>query len=373
MARVRTIGTNALTYPELRNFAGHAYSNYQFKKVVDFYKIPSFLLFKLRGKINRKWLNSFMDFGLNHCAFYHFFNVINLGKKPNITTYETTLPRWKDTASEFKVGLELLARKNCVQLIAISQSAYNRQAQVIKTYRPDLFEQIMQKNRVLLPPQTPFLENFSEKRALGNTIVFTIVGADFFRKGGEAIMAVFDQLIEHKHPVHLNIVSTLNYGDYASKSSKNNLDRVLSIIHKYPQNITHYQSLSNDQVKKLLLDTDVALLPSLAETFGYFILEAQAAGCPVITTDIRAMPEINNESRGWLVKICLENKDEADLSMPEKLINNISSQLKTIILEILKDPSIIRVKGHSALKNIIENHSPSQHQMVLEALYESIQ
>jgi glycosyltransferase involved in cell wall biosynthesis len=131
--------------------------------------------------------------------------------------------------------------------------------------------------------------------------------------------------------------------------------------------------MSNDGVKKLLLETDVALLPSLAETFGYFILEAQAAGCPVITTDIRAMPEINNPESGWLININTDGRDDADLTHPNQLIQKIENQLQTIIIEILNDPSIIRKKGSVALANIIKNHDPKTHQTILESIYNTIE
>ena len=36
---------------------------------------------------------------------------------------------------------------------------------------------------------------------------------------------------------------------------------------------------------------DVFVYPSLNETFGLPILEAMACGCPVVTSDITAMPE----------------------------------------------------------------------------------
>ena len=372
MDRVKTIGTNALSYPEIRNFAGYKYQYFRFKKAIDFYKFLSFFLFRIKGKINRKWLNSFMDWGLNRCNLYHFFNVIHLGNHPFITTYETVLPRWNDSPNEFKKGLEIIAKNNCIQLIAISTSASIRQVNIIKAYRPDLLNVIMQKNRVLLPPQINFINTIEEKKAIGNTIVFTMVGADFFRKGGQAIMAVFEQLFNENKPVHLNIVSTLNYGDYASKTNKQDFEKVVQCIGKFTNHITHFKSMSNEAVKKLLLNTDVALLPSIAETFGYFILEAQAAGCPVITTDIRAMPEINNQETGWLINIKTDQRDDAELNNPNELIQKIEDQLYAIILEILNNPSIVRKKGSAALANIIENHDPKKHQLILESIYSTI-
>ncbi len=372
MTTKRTIGVNAFTYPELRNFAGHRFDHYTFRKVIDWYKLPSFFLFRLKHKINRKWQNSFLDLGLNRCNFFHFFNVIHQGSQPYITTFETALPRWKDTEDDFKKGLELLAKDNCVQLLALSQCAYNRQGAVTAKYRPDLSATIMKKCRVLLPPQVALINHFNEKRAMGDQIVFTMVGADFFRKGGMAVLRAFDQLITEQQAVVLNIVSTLNYGDYASKTKETDYQSAVQIIRKHSGKIFWHQQLDNASVTQLLIQTDVALLPSLAETFGYFILEAQAAGCPVITTDIRAMPEINDDNRGWLIPIKEAGSDDADIKHPELLLQKIENGLLTIIRSMASSPETIRKKGENALSGIVANHSPERHKAILQDIYDKI-
>lgn len=372
MHKKKIIGTNAFTYPEIRNFAGIEFESYSFKKVKDFYKIPSFLLFKLKHKINRKWQNSFFDFDLNKVSFFHFFNVVNIGKKPYITTYETTLPRWHDTTNDFKKGLALLALPNCKQIIALSNCAYHLQKQCIEKHAPHLLHAIMQKNCVMLPPQKALINNYNEKVLGPNFITFTIVGADFYRKGGQAILNVFEKLLAKKLPIKLNIVSSLNVGDYVSKTDVSDKEKTLQIINRFPQNITYFKKLNNQQVEKLLQQTHVALLPSLAETFGYFILEAQAAACPVITTDIRAMPEINNEEIGWIIPIKKENSYDADISNYQQLTAKISTTLENIVLEIINNPSAIKTKGEKALQQIENNHSIQQHTKKLLAVYSQV-
>lgn len=365
------IGTNALGYPEMRNFAGHQYTEFTFKKVIDFYKIPSYFLFKTRHQINRKWQNSFNDLGLNNCRFFHFFNVINTGNKPYITTYETQLPRWHDSDNDFVKGLNIIAKVNCRQLIALSQCAYEKQLETIERYQPELLDLIQSKNRVLLPPQIPFIDDIDKKNSNYSKIVFTIVGADFYRKGGQGILNAFKVLLDKNVPVHLNIVSSLNHGDYVSKTTIHDLSDTKALMAKYQDNITWLPQLSNAGVKDLLLKTDVALLPSLAETFGYFTLEAQAAGCPVITTDIRAMPEINNDQKGWIIPI-KESRYDIDLNRTDRAINIITEQLIVLIENIVANPEIIRKKGAAALNAIKTHHSPSQHREELYKLYKSI-
>ncbi len=61
--------------------------------------------------------------------------------------------------------------------------------------------------------------------------------------------------------------------------------------------------MPNQQVLELLKTCDVGLLPTYADTYGFSALEAQSAACPVISTDVRALPEINNTEVGWLINV----------------------------------------------------------------------
>ena len=53
---------------------------------------------------------------------------------------------------------------------------------------------------------------------------------------------------------------------------------------------------------ELLSGSHIGLLPSFAETYGYVVLEMQAAGVPVVTTDIRAFSEVNPDECGWRIR-----------------------------------------------------------------------
>jgi len=70
----------------------------------------------------------------------------------------------------------------------------------------------------------------------------------------------------------------------------------------YEKIITPWRSRRNDIIEKgyltekekwlLLQKADVFVLPSFYEGFGLPILEAQAAGCPVVTSNVSSLPEI---------------------------------------------------------------------------------
>lgn len=50
-------------------------------------------------------------------------------------------------------------------------------------------------------------------------------------------------------------------------------------------------------------NSHVGLLQTWSDTYGYSVLEFQACACSVITTDLRALPEINNNEVGWLIEL----------------------------------------------------------------------
>jgi len=61
--------------------------------------------------------------------------------------------------------------------------------------------------------------------------------------------------------------------------------------------------LKRDELMKLYAIADVVVVPSLAEGFGLPIIEAFAAGKPVISLDTPPMNELNSNETGWLVKV----------------------------------------------------------------------
>jgi glycosyltransferase involved in cell wall biosynthesis len=60
--------------------------------------------------------------------------------------------------------------------------------------------------------------------------------------------------------------------------------------------VVELQRVSNEELRALYSDAAALLFPSREEGFGWPILEAQACGCPVITTDRAPMTEIAGDA-----------------------------------------------------------------------------
>ena len=61
--------------------------------------------------------------------------------------------------------------------------------------------------------------------------------------------------------------------------------------------------IGREDLIKLYKSADVVVIPSLSEGFSIPIIEAFAAGKPVISLDAPPMNELNTTRSGWLVKV----------------------------------------------------------------------
>ena len=104
-------------------------------------------------------------------------------------------------------------------------------------------------------------------------------------------------------------------------------------------------------------------------------LEFQASGCPVISTDIRALPEINNDTCGWVIPI--GEKFDARISplkskqQREAFSKDLSNGLVKLFDEILRSPrKMLQEKASESLTRIRAEHDPEKHKLALTKILE---
>jgi glycosyltransferase involved in cell wall biosynthesis len=336
----------------------------------DLFNALTFAQRKLyRPPTARKLINCLHhDMGFPDVHLNHLMNSISLSSIPWVVSYEHYLPRW-DWDSAW--GWKYLAAPACRRIIAISQWALRFQEHLLSRH-PELREAIRPKFCVMTPGQKILVARYDEKLLDPDRITFTMVGGDFFRKGGMEILEAFTQLVSEKLPVHLNIVSTLTYGDYASKTTESDLNRAQALIAGLGDRVTHYNYLDNPRVLELFTRSHVGLLPTYDDTYGFSALEAQGAGCPVISTDGAALPEFNNDAIGWLIAVPKDELNGTVYETPadrQRLSTCIRDGLLRIIRQICADPSVVRTKGERALERIRLDCSPGDRVRQLKMIY----
>jgi len=332
--------------------------------------------------------NQFYDLNLNKVDLIHLYQGVSYGRTPWISTFETILPRflhllmqdysYKNSLSaltskwETQSAFEAIERPACKRIIAMSQCAADMECTLLSNLVG--YKSLKEKLTVLHPPQDLLFSKFSDKPIeLNGNIKFMLVGASFFRKGGREIVETFKQIREKFHfNLEIIIISSLRIDNYASGESASDVHLMQKMMAENQDWITYYQQLPNHEVLEMMKHSHVGLLPSYADSYGYSVLEFQAAGCPVISTDIRALPETNNDRIGWLIPVPKHSSGEAIYATEDDrlaLSSAIRNGLEQTVHQIFENPTLVVEKGEKAFESIRENHSPQKFAERLQEIY----
>jgi glycosyltransferase involved in cell wall biosynthesis len=253
-------------------------------------------------------------------------------------------------------AIRAMLKPNCKQLIAFSEFNYQMQLSLLQREYPEAFDIIKSKTQIVLPPQdtSPFINHDRFKSV--DMIKLLFVGHDFFRKGGREVFNVVENLVKKGHKIELTIVSKLQSDDFITGTSSKDSESWLNKIKKATF-CKYHQQLSSDGINTLMSESHLLLIPSLQDTFGYVVLEAQSNGLPVVTTSIRAFPEINNDSCGYLINIPQTDKGFADVYSNgyDVISDKLSRGITEIITSVLANPNELLMKSENSIKRILSS------------------
>lgn len=123
-----------------------------------------------------------------------------------------------------------------------------------------------------------------------DSLIIIAVSTIHPRKNYINLIKAFD-VVKNKldMPIHLLIVGKVDDKNYSLS-----VNRLIS-ANNLSSNVHLLGYVHDDELPVLYNLADLFVYPSLYEGFGLPILEAQACGCPVITSDISSMPEVAGE------------------------------------------------------------------------------
>lgn len=303
----------------------------------------------------------------------HTFNMVCRTSCSWCASFETTIPRvWPETESEEEYYLQLveyMKQPNCKALYALCRNAYDIQRyNLMQRLSISDVDLLMSKTKVLHPPQKILItEEELVKKHERKEIHFIFVGSAFFIKGGRELIRALSKF-ENCYDFRFTLISSLLCNDYFTKTSNDEAITWKEIIRK-KQWIDYYESIPNDKVLEKCKEATIGLFPSFADTYGYAVLEMQASGCPVVTTNVRALSEINNERCGWVCQIPIDNLGvcaEQDKSVLSEILEN---ELEKCFQDIFEHPDTIIIKGRAALERIKEMHDPDNYQKELKKIW----
>jgi glycosyltransferase involved in cell wall biosynthesis len=224
------------------------------------------------------------------------------------------------------------------------------------------------------PPQALNPEARSLAVRSGSEIRFMFVGASFFRKGGMEIVRVLARIRKrYGYPLRLIVVSNLQNDSYATRESAGDVAEAIQLLSANSDWLDWIERIDNRRVLALMAQSHIGLLPTHADTYGFSVLEFQASGCPVISTDVRALPEINNGEVGWIIPVKKNRFGEAIYTTEtdrEDLSAAIESGLENSVHEIYSNISALRHRSEASVHRIRTDHDPAEYGRRLLAVYE---
>ena len=114
-------------------------------------------------------------------------------------------------------------------------------------------------------------------------------------------------------------------------------------------------SRDREEIPKILSITDIFVLPSLLEGLPTVVIEAMAAGCPVVATAVAGTPEVVIDGKtGFLVN----SRD--------------SEALAQEIAQLLKDPLLRQKMGETGVRRVEEHFALEKMVRSYEALYRDL-
>ncbi|MCZ4058409.1 glycosyltransferase [Pantoea sp. LMR881] len=300
-----------------------------------------------------------------------------------LATFETELPRVLPVAGvakrdnpELNRLIPAVLKDNCFGLIAISDATLNIQMKLFE-HTPDIAKRMRAKTVVLHPPQTLYCQQKMPRQPGKLRLVFA--GNEFYRKGGAEVVLAITELLDEKiideSQIDVHLIGDLGKRhNIAHRQYQDNEDFYRGIENRIARYrcFKHKTRMDNEALMALFRQSDLGLLPTWQETYGFSVLEMQSNGCPVITSNVRALPEINPLSAGWCIGGALNGDREYSVTSvgdKDRLRSITIDSLKKLLTQIVDDPDQLHSKSEAAIDRIRQQHCPERYISKLNDIY----
>lgn len=325
----------------------------------------------------------------NSCDLYHFFNCLNFDSKPWVLSVESAVP-WPVSVTRcvesvdgdfspiahdeyVEKRLKVLAQSNCLALLTLSHCSENIQRALLQQF-PQYEETISKKLVTLHPAQALQIQNIEEKRLTWSNdeqFTFIYVGGNYYRKGGRETVQVLAEL--HKqYDFRLILISSMGVDEQRYMRTDHDEEDAHRLIEQNKDWIEYHAGLPNAEVLNKMKQSHVCLLPTWMDTYAYSVLESQACGTPVITTDLRALTETNPDNVGWRIPVPINRLNnplhatrEQQDAFSEMLINGLREKVEYVLTH--RDE--VREKAAKCLERIAQYHNPQDYARKLQLVY----
>ena len=193
-------------------------------------------------------------------------------------------------------------------------------------------------------PAIQVKKEFSRRQ--NNKIRLLFVANRFYEKGGKEMLQAFSEL-DKKYDIELYMRSPIPKEIKERYSNNKNIFFFENILDRY-------------KLFDLYSNSDIFILPTYDDSFGYVFLEAMSFGLPLIGNNIFAVPEIIDDGiNGFLIEtpVSLFNENGCVQKLPNlsKVENPIVIKQLIEKISILIDDSSLRIKMGKNSFNLVQN------------------
>ncbi len=273
----------------------------------------------------------------------HTYNHLVLNDRPWIVSFESFLPRFQGSRNNKKAwcwGFEKLASDSCKRILPISMAARNLFYLMAEKhgYSKVLFHH---KTQVVYPAVDVSLFRKKEFSNSAGPTKLLFVGNSFFRKGGRPLLQAFKELSKH-FDIELTVISTLTLPDFFTNSDESDRRTAINRMAS-DKRITWLQNVPNSDLRNHFFPaSDIFVLPTLQDSFGFVNIEAMACGLPVISTGQFAISEqISHKVNGLIIDVPLDEAgrlqhiSEADPDNRRKMLLTLESYIRKQLVNLL--------------------------------------
>ena len=314
----------------------------------------------------------------------HTFNRVCLRDNNRwVATFEKTFPEYFSRETKLPIKLlkqqvPLLLSDQCAALLPMSRWARDYEKWLLKLIATEEEKKAIEsKMTVLYPPQQVLLEEdeIRQKYRKLDTVRILFVGGQIKRKGGIELLYALKSLDREFHNFKAVVIGDLD-NEYANfcltQSEKQDIKELISGASW----LEYHRKMSNQEILRYAREAHVGVLPTMGDTFGFSVLEMQACGCPVITTDRQTMKEINTDDCGWLLHVPDGILDSGDdfAHYSKEVVNELSyairKELIAVLQPILSHPESLEQRALNAQKRIRLCHDPIEYGEKLLQVYQ---
>lgn len=331
--------------------------------------------------LRRRWVRSGLKAYLGH---YHTdeHDLIETFISPIITdnSWICSLENFQAATSFSFLGLplprsvriayvkHLMLKENFKKLVFWSQAG----KRTLRDYGRIRDPRILDKVEVVYPAVRPVSQEHIRFNDRPN--VRLLFSGDFFRKGGVNVIDAFERAQQIYPDISLRLCCDENADFRIENAALKNqyLDKI-----KANPAITLGRVSRDQMLGTILPQTDIYLLPTYSEAFGFAILEAMAYGIPVIATNGFAIPEmIQHNATGLLIDIERFDCDELFKGyvvrhIPPDFRAHVTDRLFDHLCALIESPARRKQLGSAALDVARTKFSFTERNKKMRQIYQS--